>query len=123
MKKYRYDFMIIFLLLVFAGAGWLIINYLYNAKGESVEVIVGGKTIESFPLNENFEYTIETGEFVNVLKIEEGQVWIEDANCPDELCVKQGKISKDGQSIICLPHKTVIRINSDNEASVDAHTD
>lgn len=46
----------------------------------------------------------------NMLVIEEGSVRLEDANCPDRLCVRQGAISRRGESIICLPHRLVITI-------------
>lgn len=46
----------------------------------------------------------------NLLVIEEESVWIEEANCPDGLCVRQGHISHSGDSIICLPHKLVVTI-------------
>ena len=35
------------------------------------------------------------------------------------LCVKQGKISKDGQSIICLPHRLVITVRKGEKSGVD----
>ena len=54
---------------------------------------------------------------VNTLVIEGGRARIEAADCPDKLCVKQRAISKAGESIICLPHKLVIRISG--ESGVD----
>ena len=33
-----------------------------------------------------------------------------EADCPDKLCVSQGKISRSGQTIICLPNKTMVTI-------------
>ena len=48
---------------------------------------------------------------------------MEDADCPDRLCVKQGRIKKVGESIVCLPHKVVIEIVGEKEeAGVDAVT-
>ena len=41
------------------------------------------------------------------------------ANCNDALCVKQGNISKVGQTIICLPHKLIIEIKGDELDSKD----
>ena len=38
------------------------------------------------------------------------EVWMEEADCPDKLCVLQGKISRSGQTIICLPNKTMVTI-------------
>lgn len=46
----------------------------------------------------------------NLLIIKEESVWIEEADCPDGLCVRQGHISHSGDSIICLPHRLVVTI-------------
>ena len=82
----------------------------------TVEISVNGETVYTFPLGESSEYNMEmqldTG---NYLVIENGFVYVKDAACPDRLCVKQGKISEAGQSIICLPHRLVIKITGENE--------
>ena len=36
------------------------------------------------------------------------------ANCHNQDCVKQGKINDMSKSIICLPHKVVVEIQSDD---------
>lgn len=46
----------------------------------------------------------------NKVVIADGEVWMEEADCPDRLCVSQGKISRSGQTIICLPNKTMVTI-------------
>jgi hypothetical protein len=55
--------------------------------------------------------------------IENNTARIKEADCPDELCVHQKEISKTGESIICLPHKLVIRISGGEEKEVDAMAD
>lgn len=46
----------------------------------------------------------------NKVVIENGEVLMEEADCPDKLCISQGKISRTGQTIICLPNKTMVTI-------------
>ncbi len=46
----------------------------------------------------------------NKVVIAGGEVWMETADCPDKLCVAQGKISRSGQTIICLPNKVMVTI-------------
>ena len=46
----------------------------------------------------------------NIIRIENGRIRIIDADCPDKLCVKTGWITESGQSVICLPHKLIIKI-------------
>ena len=55
---------------------------------------------------------------MNTLVINGGKASIVSADCPDKLCVHQQEISKAGESIICLPHKLVVRIEGTGE--VDA---
>ena len=35
---------------------------------------------------------------------------MKDADCPDKLCEKTGKISKNGETIVRLPHRVVVEI-------------
>lgn len=46
----------------------------------------------------------------NKVVIADGEVWMEAADCPDRLCVAQGKISRSGQTIICLPNRVMVTI-------------
>lgn len=46
----------------------------------------------------------------NKVVIADGEVCMEEADCPDKLCISQGKISKPGQTIICLPNKVMVTI-------------
>ena len=46
----------------------------------------------------------------NLITVEKGRIRITDADCPDKICVKAGWISQAGQTIVCLPHKLIIKI-------------
>ena len=63
------------------------------------------------------EIKIESDTGYNILHIEDGQIWIHDASCPDKICISQGKISYDGEIIVCLPNKMLIKIVDNNEKS------
>ena len=41
-----------------------------------------------------------------------------DADCPDKLCVRQGKIHRNGETITCLPNKLTVTV-IDEEGEVD----
>lgn len=64
------------------------------------------------------EVEIKTDTGFNTLHVEDGQIWIHDASCPDKICIHQGKISRDGEIIVCLPNRMLIKIvdnSSDDE--------
>ena len=118
-KNFKTDIILIAALLV-AGAIVALILLLGGKNGSNVSVLVDGEVVKEFPLSENTTYEIEGIDGGrNYLVIEDGQAWLEDADCPDKLCVGMGKISKDGQSIVCLPHKVVVEVSGDGTNSDD----
>ena len=46
----------------------------------------------------------------NLVIIENGAVYIKEADCKNGDCVNMGKITKKGESIICLPNKVIVEI-------------
>lgn len=112
LKKYKSDFILIGSILIIALIVLVII--VFTAKsGKTVKVIIDGKEKYAYNLNENKEEIIFTGknnEFQNTVVIENGEVFIKSANCPDKICVSHRKISKKGQTIVCLPHKLVVEV-------------
>ena len=107
----------LFLIIGIVGAGIIfgLILLLGQNGGKSVEVRVSGEVVSRFPLNEEREYEI-TGKDGgrNLLVIRDGEAWIEEADCPDKLCVNMGKIHLQGQSVVCLPNEVVVEIPGDN---------
>ena len=78
--------------------------------GEMVEIQQGNEITERLSLREDCRKVIKGAEGENVLVIENGTARIEEADCPDGLCVRQGSISRPGESIICLPHRLAVRV-------------
>lgn len=84
-----------------------------------VEVQVNGKIVGVYSLSEDQEITLkDIGE--NTFRIKDNHVEMVKADCPDQYCVKHHSISKNGESIICLPNKVVITIKGKDEGEVDA---
>ena len=88
------------------GGLWLLLRQ----TGASVIVEQDGKETARYALSEDRTVRIEGAGGYNLLVIEGGEAWLSEANCPNLLCVKTGKIRYAGQSIVCLPHKLAVRI-------------
>lgn len=113
------DFIIILsvvLLVVGSVATTLLLSGNAPAK---VTVTVAGEKTQEFPLDKDIETKIETENGYNVLKIEDGKADIISADCYSNDCVHQRKISKNGEMIVCLPHKLVVTITSNTEGEND----
>lgn len=78
--------------------------------GGTVIVEQDGRETARYALSEDRTVRIEGQGGYNLLVIRDGEVWLSEADCPNLLCVKTGKIRYAGQSIVCLPHKLAVRI-------------
>lgn len=82
---------------------------------QMLKISVDGKVYGEYSLEDKQE--IKIGD-TNVCQIEEdGTVSMTEADCPDHLCVKQGKIKEFGESIVCLPNKVVLEIVTDKKTA------
>ena len=92
-------------------------------RQDGAEVIVeqNGRETARYALADDRTVRIEREGGYNTLVILGGEVWLMDADCPNLLCVKTGKVRYAGQSIVCLPHKLAVRI-AGGASSLDAVT-
>lgn len=95
----------------------LVAVILTRQTGVGVVVKIDGKEAGKYPLNVNATYELNGG--TNTLIIEDGVAFLVDADCPDKLCVRQGKISKKGQTITCLPNKLTVSVCGADKGDVD----
>ena len=87
-------------------------------QGGTVIISVNGETYREVSLNENSVIPIETEFGKNTVVIEKREVFVTDANCPDGLCEKD-RISKSGESIVCLPNRLSVTVEGKNKEEVD----
>lgn len=86
-------------------------------------VSIDGKEVDRFILNENtkhFEKTYYPGkDKYNIIEMEGSRIRVKEDNSPDQIAVRTGWISKPGQMSICLPHKLMIEIKSQEPSDED----
>lgn len=87
-----------------------------KSMNANVEVTVDGDMYGTYSLSENSTISIND---TNQLVIKNGYATMEEADCPDQLCVHQNDISKNGESIICLPNKVIVTVVGGEESEVD----
>lgn len=116
------DCIIIVSILLLAGILILIMNR-SKEKGAYVRVTIDGKETASYELGTDARIPIYCSENdYNILVIADGKAYMEEANCPDKLCVKQAKISCEAETIVCLPHKLVVDVLGGKKRTLDSVT-
>ena len=118
------DMIIIALALFAALALWLVSQMALGTKASSVVVLLDGEEVLRKPLviSDTYEIGQEDGS-LNVIRVENGVVWMEEANCRDGLCIRQGKMKNGAKTIVCLPHKLVVKMDGDAPVSDNSDLD
>lgn len=113
----RGDFVIVALIVVLATALSWATSFSKNEAFNKIQIIQDGRVLEEYAADKNFSkiVNITEGEFQNTIEIKDGEVRMLSANCPDKLCVKSHPISKNGEMIVCLPHRLYVKIISMEE--------
>lgn len=110
-KTTKRDLLLIAGILVLAGVLYLGNRILNQKPAQMVEVTVNGAVVETLDLSKDADVVINGANGgTNRLVISQGTVSIQEATCPDKVCIHQGKISRTGELIVCLPNQMIAKI-------------
>ncbi|MBO4678239.1 MAG: NusG domain II-containing protein [Lachnospiraceae bacterium] len=96
-----------------------------GSEGEYALIEVDGAEYARVDLSQDTVFTVTTPTGTNTIQVKNHEISVDSADCPDKICVNHAAIHRSGENIVCLPHKLVITIISDNakeseEPTIDA---
>jgi len=118
----RADIIIVLIIAAVAAAGMAVTKIAGMESGKKyVEITVEGRLYKKVELTKGYSerVKVETDHGHNIIYIHDGGVQIVESDCRDHICVDTGFIDKNGQMIVCLPHKLYVKIVSGNEKDKD----
>lgn len=111
LKFNRFDALaaLVVALLAVASALWF---YLPRQQSGALTVVVSvsGAEQSRTPLADFTETTVTSRGYTLHIIAENGGVAVTDSNCPTQDCVHTGRITRTGQSIVCLPAQVVVHL-------------
>ncbi len=110
MKLSGTDIIVICLILLTSLGGY---TFAAGKSGGSKSAVieVNGEVFGKYPMTETRVIDVKGK---NTVEITKDYVRVIYADCPDKSDVNQGKISEEGQVIVCLPNKMLVRIENTN---------
>jgi len=119
-RKYN-DAVLIVVLLVIAGAFFAVSRGGFpvgaaaasDASGPYAVVQNTEGEYDVMPLSHDAEITVVSSLGENRIETGGGQVWIDEADCKNQICVQTGKVGRPGDTIVCLPHHLVVQVVDD----------
>lgn len=109
-KTSKNDFILISGLLVLFLLLYFAYKIFFALPAVAAQVHVNTKLVAELDLNKDQEITIQEDDSYNHLVIKGGKIWVDNASCPDKVCITKGKIEYSTETIVCAPNKMVITI-------------
>lgn len=119
-KSTKFWVLLIGALLLVAVIGLFVIQSV-REEGAQVVITWNGEVEGTYSLAEDrtLVFEGENGGY-NVVTIEDGFVFMAEANCPDQICVKHKPLNQTADPIVCLPNSLVVNvITNETENQLD----
>ena len=120
-RQHRVELYLIAGLLLLSAAGTAVWLCTRQAGGRAV-VSIAGEDVMTLPLDRDAQVVLGEGDHTNTLVIRDGAAAVTQASCPDQVCVRLGWILYQGETMVCLPHRLVVRIEGGPAPPEDAVT-
>lgn len=101
---------ILAVVLLILGFGSTALLYSSSEKGTEAVITLNGEHYKTVSLAIDSEFDVVTENGHNHIVIENNEIFVDDADCKNHDCMGFGRISKEGQIIVCLPHRLMIQI-------------
>lgn len=120
-KNKARNIIIIICILIFLISLIASLVMIYKPHSQTVQIIQDGKILYIIDLEKSEDTTIEIEyqNSKNIIQIQNHQISILDAECPDKTCVKMGELKSNATPIICLPNKLVIQFTELTEIDAE----
>lgn len=100
------DIVLLIFIIVFGLSLLFAMLFIPKTQGTTLVVSINNEEYLRASLYENQTLLLPE----NTVIIKDGKAYVESSHCPDKVCINQGKISKKGETIICLPAKAVLEV-------------
>ena len=105
---------------ILLAAGVLFLLFRPGGQGAWAVVTADGEETARYSLSEDRTVRLGDGDGYNILQISGGAAAVVEADCGDHTCVRTGAVSREGERIVCLPHKLIIHIEGGGAPGFDA---
>lgn len=110
MKKFRNDIILIIIILILALVFYFVYRGINNSNNLVCKIYQDQELKYEIPLGHEEIIILTTEDGRMVIQIDVDGVYVKESDCPDKICVNQGKITRGGQVITCLPDKIYIKL-------------
>ncbi|MEO0078295.1 MAG: NusG domain II-containing protein [candidate division WOR-3 bacterium] len=104
---------VVSVLLVAAGLSSLLVWRRTATAEVCVITAAAGRTEIKLPADTTLEFAGPVGR--TVVRVSGRTAWVVESDCPEKRCVRQGRIGRAAQAVVCVPNKVVVRLTGRGE--------
>lgn len=111
MRIKLFDLILIVSLITLALSLW--VYDFVSAEAPSVVLVYGEQGLfREVPLHREGRVAIPGPLGESIIEVRSGKVFMVSSPCANKLCIHMGKISRSGESIVCVPNKVSVIVSS-----------
>lgn len=114
----RRDLLILACLLAAALLLWGLLTG-FGGRGNRAEIHYYGEKVKTVNLSRDQEFSLPQVPQV-IFTVKDGAIAFTHSDCPDQICVREGWLSTQGQFAACLPNGLSLHIIGDDKDAPDA---
>ena len=114
--KFKLGDILIILVIVVLAIFLLITSYEKNTIAKTAIITQNNKVLSRIRLDQiTGRSTVNyAGQYQGTIEAENGRIRFSHAECPDQVCVHTGWITRPGQIAVCLPAGVIIKIEGED---------
>ena len=116
----KHDLILLAVFILIAAILFLMLNRTDKTEGDYVYITLDNIEYATIPLDKDTVLSIDSDKGKNIVVVSDKEVYVESADCPDQICVDHANIMYEGETIVCLPHRLIITIISKEGSETDA---
>lgn len=98
-------------LVIGCAAWWLLLPH-GSTTDVTAEIWVDGEAVLALYLPNTEDKTISLEEYGRdvTITVKDHQICVSHSDCPDQICVRSGWLSQDGDRSICMPNRVTVML-------------
>lgn len=111
LKPWQKNLIFAVVILLIAGIAFFAIRKKPETETKLVALVDFGDGItETLPLDEDYDYLYDVGDYVVHIQVKDGAAAFLDSQCPDHVCEQFGWLSEEDAWAACVPAGVYLRI-------------
>ncbi len=121
MKATRADKALVAVFIIMTALSFNVRSF-FSAPGSDALVYVDSALKYKIDMGVDKEYQVPVQNGVVIISVSGGRLYVRSAPCPRRICMMSSPVFKEGDTLVCVPNKMLIRVDGEEASGLDTLT-